>query len=93
MSENAVQACDQYLREKLNQLADVVADRWPHATEGAKAWAQDNRPELIEKCDFAAEEYLGELRNNGLVDEFKPACLAFFRAEMELYRAHAAYLN
>ena len=93
MIKDAVQACDEYLLEKLNQLAEVVADRWPHAVEGARKWGRANRPELTDKCDIEAERHLGELRNNGLIAEFRPACLAFFRAEMELYREHALFLN
>jgi len=91
--EESVLACDAYLAEKHGQLAEVVMKRWPQAVTGAVAWARANRPDLVEPCDVAAEEHLGELRNNGLLDEFRPACVAFFRAWLELYRAHAAHLN
>ncbi len=85
--------CAKYMREKLDQLATVVAARYAGAVEGAKAWGRANKPELMDRCDDAAEERLGELMENGLVGEFRAACVDFFRAYLELYKAHADFLG
>lgn len=84
------QQCDTFIREKLHQLAKVVEGKYLHAVVGAREWGQIHRPELLERCGLAAEARLAELRDNELLDEFKEACLDLFRAELELYKAHAA---
>lgn len=85
--------CDQYMGEKLEQLASVVEQKYSGAVEGARAWGRIHKPELMDRCDSAAEEQLGIMRENGLVGEFRSACVGFFRAELELYKAHAEFLG
>ncbi len=89
----SVAECDAYITEKFQQLASVVDGRFAHAVEGARTWGYANRPELMDKLDIKVEEDLTALRNNGLIAEFRPACINFFRAEMELYREHAVFLS
>lgn len=89
----SVELCDEYIREKYQQLVNVVNERFAGAVEGAWPWGLANRPELMDKLDISKEEELTTLRNNGLIDEFRPRCVAFFQAEMKLYHEHAIYLN
>lgn len=87
------QQCDKHLREKLEQLANVVEARFSGAVEGARAFGRAQRPDLMERCDDAAEERLGALYLQGDVSKFCAACVDFFRAELELYKAHADFLG
>jgi len=87
------QECKKYLNQKLDQLANVVEQRYSGAVEGAREFGRAQRPDLMERCDEKAEERLAELMANHLVGEFRVACVDFFRAELELYRAHAEYLG
>lgn len=85
--------CEQYMREKLEQLAGVVEMKYSGAVEGAKEWGRIHKPELVDRCDSNAEEHLGGLMANEQEGEFRSACVDFFRAELELYRAYAEYLG
>ena len=87
------QECEQYMREKLEQLAGVVEMKYAGAVEGAKAWGRIHKPALVDRCDDKAEDHLGALMANEQVGEFRSACVDFFRAELELYRAHAEFLG
>lgn len=85
--------CKDYLRQKLDQLANMVEQRYSGAVEGARAFGLAQRPDLVERCDEKAEEHLAELMANEMVSEFRVACVDFFRAELELYKAHAEFLG
>ncbi len=87
------QECSDYLLQKIEQLASAVNMRYSGAVEGAMRWGIAQRPDLVARCDIDAEQRLGELMENGMVGEFRAACVDFFRAELELYRAHAEFLG
>ena len=84
--------CDQIIAEKLQQLAGVVERQYLGAVAGAREWGHKHRADLVAKCSGDVEDRLAELRCNGLVAEFKEAVIGFFRAELELYKAHAEWL-
>ncbi len=84
-----VEACDLYFREKMAQMARVVEEKYLGAVAGAMDWGRQNLPEVAERCDAKADEDLTALRNNGLIDDFKPVALDFCRARLELYKGHA----
>lgn len=85
--------CRQYMAQKLDQLATVVQIKYSTAVEGARNFGRAQRPDLMDRCGVEAEERLAELMANELVGEFRSACVDFFRAELELYKAHAEFLG
>ena len=87
------QECKDYLKQKLDQLANVVEQKYAGAVEGARAFGRAQRPDLMDRCDEKSEDRLAELMANELVSEFRAACVDFFRAELELYKAHAEFLG
>lgn len=93
MKKTAREQCDKHLHEKLEQLANAVEARFAGAVEGARAFGRSQRPDLMERCDQEAEERMGQFYLDDQVPEFCAACTDFFRAEFELYRAHAEFLG
>ena len=85
----SVAACDCYIREKMAQMSRVVEEKYLSAVAGAMDWGRKNLPEVTARCDVEADEALSALRNNGLIDDFKPVVLDFCRARLELYKGHA----
>jgi hypothetical protein len=87
------QECMEYLKQKLDQLAGVVEMKYSAAVEGARDFGRAQRPDLMDRCNNKAEEHLGDLMANAMIVEFRVACVDFFRAELELYKAHAEFLG
>lgn len=85
--------CKSYMNQKLEQLANVVEQRYSAAVDGARDFGRAQRPDLMDRCGVEAETRLGEMMANGMVGEFRSACVDFFRAELELYKAHAEFLG
>lgn len=89
----SVAACDKFFREKMTQVARVAEEKYLDAISEALAWGRMNLPEVTARCDIEAEEQLTALRNNGLIDDFKPVALDYCRARLELYKGHAMALE